>query len=31
MGNRHLAEIDDRPQIGRMAEAAMIGHGLDSL
>src|SRR6266576_1724042 len=25
--DRHLAEIDDRPQIGRMAEAAMIRHG----
>jgi hypothetical protein len=29
MGDRHLAEIDDGPQIGRMAEPAMIAHGLD--
>ena len=27
VGDRHLAEIDDWSQLGRMAEAAMIGHG----
>ena len=27
VGDRHLAEIDHRSQVGRMAKAAMIGHG----
>ncbi|MGY3074139.1 hypothetical protein ACVWZZ_000510 [Bradyrhizobium sp. LM6.10] len=31
MRNRHLSEVDDRAQIGRMAEAAMIGHGFGSV
>ena len=27
MRNRHQAEVDDRSQVGRMAKAAMVGHG----
>ncbi|MHC2859013.1 hypothetical protein ACVIYH_000091 [Bradyrhizobium diazoefficiens] len=30
MRNRHLPEVDDRSKVGRMAEAAMVGHWLFS-
>lgn len=31
MRDRHQSEVDDRTQVGRMAKAAMIGHGFNSL